>query len=185
MIPALSTSSALATVAWFSGDDLNWRGVRESNRAASSAIIGLIEESGIPLSQATGILVDSGPGSFTGVRVGITLAKMWSELLSIPVETVSTFDLVGSLAAVAIPSKKSEVYVRIPGEPPTTMPLVEALSKGIRVAGEAELRDLFKSFPPASVRQPRVPLELLPEYVAQPNISTAKQTHIMGETFSR
>lgn len=184
MILAISTSSRYAVVAWFSGDEVVWRKAVESKRAASSAILSMIKESGHQLNAATEILVDVGPGSFTGVRVGLTLAKMWGELLSLPIYAVSTFDLVNPNKPVAIPSKKSEVYVRIPEQAPTTMTPGEAAEKGITVASEADLQNLFIKLPDERCLKLVSPLDLLPKYVSQPNISVAKQTHIMGETFT-
>ncbi|QYK53774.1 MAG: tRNA (adenosine(37)-N6)-threonylcarbamoyltransferase complex dimerization subunit type 1 TsaB [Fimbriimonadaceae bacterium] len=184
MILAISTSSQYAVVAWFSRDELVWRKSVESKRAASNAILSMIEESGFKLNEATEILVDVGPGSFTGVRVGLTLAKMWGELLSAPIYAVSTFDLVNPNEAVAIPSKKSEVYVRIPEQEPTTMTPDEALANGIKIAEELELQNLLNELPDDHFRKLVSSLELVPEYVSQPNISIAKQTHIMGETFT-
>lgn len=183
MILAISTSSPYATVAWFTGEQLVWRKVTESKRAASNAIISMIQESGHSIDEATGILVDIGPGSFTGVRVGLTLAKMWGELLSIPIHAVTTFDIIEPDKPVAIPSKKTEVYVRVPGEELTTMSLDQAKEQGFLIAGEADLQSLFSSLPPTEHIKLIAPLDLLPNYVSQPNISVAKQTHIMGETF--
>src|SRR6202051_5119375 len=47
----------------------------------------------------------SGPGSFTGVRIGLTTVKAWSEVFSKPIVTVSR------LEAVAAPSPRKAHYV--------------------------------------------------------------------------
>jgi len=184
VILAISTSSPFATVAWFLGEELVWRKVTESKRAASNAIISMIQESGYPINEATGVLIDVGPGSFTGVRVGLTLAKMWGELLAIPIQGVTTFNLICPDKPVAIPSKKTEVYVRVPGKEPTTMSPEQAQEQGFLIAGEVQLQNLFATIPATKYRTLIAPLDLLPEYVSQPNISISKQTHIMGETFT-
>lgn len=38
------------------------------------------------------ILVCNGPGSFTGIRIGITIAKTWAWALSIPIATVTSLE---------------------------------------------------------------------------------------------
>ena len=45
----------------------------------------LLKEHHLQLSDLTGIEVNQGPGSFTGLRVGITIANTLGFLLSIPV----------------------------------------------------------------------------------------------------
>ncbi len=42
------------------------------------------------------ILVCNGPGSFTGIRIGITIAKTWAWALSIPIATVSSLEAMAS-----------------------------------------------------------------------------------------
>lgn len=46
---------------------------------------GLLEEHGLTLKDITGVEVNPGPGSFTGLRVGITIANTLGFLLKIPV----------------------------------------------------------------------------------------------------
>lgn len=40
------------------------------------------------------VVVCNGPGSFTGVRVGVTIAKTFAYLLNIPIYTISSLELV-------------------------------------------------------------------------------------------
>lgn len=55
----------------------------------SQAVLPLIEslltQHGVPLSDITEITVVTGPGSFTGIRVGFAVANMLATLLDIPV----------------------------------------------------------------------------------------------------
>lgn len=179
MTLAISTSGPYVTVALFDGDRLVCRGIRESKRAASAAVLSLMEELGI-----TGyrqILVDVGPGSFTGVRVGVAMAKTWAHMASIPLFQTTVFDLI-SMGPVAVPSKKGEVFVRLPGRSPASMTLEEADDvDGLLIAGEPEFKSLLHTLP--SVMQEVAPVSCVPLYCAPPAISVAKQSHIMGETF--
>lgn len=50
------------------------------------------------------IIVVNGPGSFTGIRVGVTIAKVYACSLKIPVTTIS------SLQAMALSIKKETAY---------------------------------------------------------------------------
>ena len=53
------------------------------------------------------IIVVNGPGSFTGVRIGVTIAKTWAWALKIPITTVS------SLKAMAISCEEKGIKVPI------------------------------------------------------------------------
>ncbi len=53
------------------------------------------------------IIVVNGPGSFTGIRIGITIAKTWAWALKIPIITIS------SLLAMAISCSKSDYKIPI------------------------------------------------------------------------
>ena len=180
MTLGLSTSGPYAIVAGFDASGkLIARGKLESKRAASGAVLALMDE--LELGVPNRIVVDVGPGSFTGVRVGVTMAKVWAQAWSVPIFGVTAFDLVAE-GAVAIPSKRGEVYVRVPGAEPTTMKVEDAeVIAGITMAGESELGDLFQFLPSNLMEATAV--ELVPLYVANPSISQAKQSHIMGETF--
>lgn len=51
------------------------------------------------------IIVVNGPGSFTGIRIGITIAKVYAWSLNIPITTIS------SLEAMAISSENQVVHI--------------------------------------------------------------------------
>jgi len=64
---------------------------------ASDSLIGLIErlikEAGTTLNELKGVMVVKGPGSFTGVRVGVAVANQFSHQLNIPILGITTDEL--------------------------------------------------------------------------------------------
>lgn len=80
----------------------------------------LLKKASIDFQDLQGIAVSIGPGSFTGLRVGLGFAKGMALGLNIPLIPVSTHDalvrevpLVQAYAVVLIPSRKNEVYRRV------------------------------------------------------------------------
>jgi len=69
------------------------RYAKELNRDMAKNILAfikeVIEENGNNLNNLTGICVFSGPGSFTGLRIGITVANSLADGLNIPIVSVS------------------------------------------------------------------------------------------------
>ena len=184
MILAVSTSAPEIQVAVWEAGNWTFSGYRASERNASGAVMALVEEAGIGLSDVEGFLVDVGPGSFSGVKAGVTMVKTWGHFLRKPTYSVDAFDLIDKDTAVAIASKRGEVYFRRPGSDPE-IKKIAVLPDGIvgPYEGSDDLRtgDFARSKFPEDVRE--VPaLELVPLYVAPPSISQPKQAHIMGET---
>jgi tRNA threonylcarbamoyladenosine biosynthesis protein TsaB len=90
------------------------------------AIHELTSWTGVRLDQLAAIAVDIGPGLFTGLRVGVTTAKVMAQALRIPVVPVASLDLVAyplryarrRIVAV-LDARRREVfhasYVAVPG----------------------------------------------------------------------
>ncbi|HIE12901.1 MAG TPA: tRNA (adenosine(37)-N6)-threonylcarbamoyltransferase complex dimerization subunit type 1 TsaB [Desulfotomaculum sp.] len=80
----------------------------------------LLVEAGIALRDLTGIAVSIGPGSFTGLRLGLTAAKTLAQALDLPVVGVPTLlALAAPLLPGGIPvcpvltSRRSEAYAAV------------------------------------------------------------------------
>ena len=65
---------------------------RRASEALLPAIRDLLARARVPLSQLSRIAVCSGPGSFTGIRIGLATAWGLSRALGVPVEGVSTLE---------------------------------------------------------------------------------------------
>ena len=67
----------------------------------------LFTKNDIEPSSINKIIVVDGPGSFTGIRIGITIAKVYAWSLNIPITTIS------ALEAMTLSSKENKVHVPI------------------------------------------------------------------------
>jgi tRNA threonylcarbamoyladenosine biosynthesis protein TsaB len=77
----------------------------------------LLSELSLALDRFDLFAVNAGPGSFTGLRVGLTTAKAWSEAFGRPVVAVSGLEAVAAQAAAAdgpivpvIDARRGQVY---------------------------------------------------------------------------
>lgn len=69
-------------------------------------IVSMFDDNNITPKQIEKIIVVNGPGSFTGIRIGITIAKVYAWSLNIPITTIT------SLEAMMLSSNKN-IY-RVP-----------------------------------------------------------------------
>ncbi|MDP1827382.1 MAG: tRNA (adenosine(37)-N6)-threonylcarbamoyltransferase complex dimerization subunit type 1 TsaB [Archangium sp.] len=130
----------------------------------------LLTAHGFTLQDVTGFVVGLGPGSFTGLRIGLATIKGLAYALKVPIVGAS------SLAALAVEGpretelfatavvKKGEFYVRRVAPHPG--PLPAAQGEGERSMTLAELADALKAAPAARMIGPaltdwRAPLEAL------------------------
>jgi len=75
------------------------------SKVALPKIVSMFEENNLKPNDINKIIVVNGPGSFTGIRIGITIAKVYAWSLNIPITTIS------SLQAMAISSSESKVHI--------------------------------------------------------------------------
>jgi tRNA threonylcarbamoyl adenosine modification protein YeaZ len=101
----------------------------------------LLRRGGVRPSQLEGIVVGTGPGSFTGLRMGLAAARALAFALDLPVAGVSTLDAlqVGSPGAVpVIDARRGEVFV-LDGGPRACAPEDVAVA-GRRCVGDGAVR---------------------------------------------
>lgn len=96
MYLAIDTSTETASLALVQGDEvlaeLTWRSQQNHTRQLLVYLSHLLKQTGLELKSATGIIVAKGPGSFNGLRVGISIAKGFAFSLGIPIVAVSTLE---------------------------------------------------------------------------------------------
>ncbi len=76
----------------------------------------MLHSAGLELRNLDGIVVVNGPGSFTGVRVGVSAAKGLAQGAGIPVVAISRLEVLSRKSGVpsaALDAHRGEVYLRL------------------------------------------------------------------------
>src|ERR687893_458572 len=118
LVVAFDTATDVATSA------LVWDGevVGELTSRAVSVledVDALLRRGGVRPSQLEGIVVGTGPGSFTGLRMGLATARALAFSLDLPLAGVSTLDALAAGAPGATPvidARRREVFALLGGE---------------------------------------------------------------------
>jgi len=103
----IDTCGATGSVAIADGDGESGRVVTATlpGRSASERLVATVRElaatSGIGLSGIEAVAVVHGPGSFTGVRVGLSAAKGLCEALGVPLVAISRLAVLAAMARAA------------------------------------------------------------------------------------
>ncbi len=121
LLLALDTATPRVSVAI--GDDgalrgaIELRGARRHAEQLAPAIDFLCRDTRVELRQVAVVAVGIGPGLFTGLRVGVTTAKVMAQALRIPVVAVPSLDLIAyplrhaaRRIAVVVDARRHEVF---------------------------------------------------------------------------
>ncbi len=137
------------------------------------AVENFLRENGAVFSDLTAIGVVVGPGSFTGIRLGIAYAKGLGIGLGIPVVPVNTFEIYLARdpdAFVAIDSGRSDLFVAAHDIEPCTMEIDEIETRQMKYAKTVGHRpfDLCDALPivvrKIDKNEPVIPMYLRPSY---------------------
>ena len=125
LILAIDTSGRNGSVALCHGEAESFEalGLRTLEGGTYSArlvpcVSDLLKQANLSKSQIDGLVVVDGPGSFTGLRVGLSTAKALCEVLGKPLAAVSmleamaiSYGQVGATVTAALDAGRGEVYV--------------------------------------------------------------------------
>jgi tRNA threonylcarbamoyladenosine biosynthesis protein TsaB len=101
---ALDTSTSTASVALFDGErvisETTWLAGREHSTRLLVEVDAALQRVGRRIEDLTGLAVACGPGSFTGVRVGLSVAKGMAAARGLPLWGVSSLDVTAAAVDV-------------------------------------------------------------------------------------
>jgi tRNA threonylcarbamoyladenosine biosynthesis protein TsaB len=148
LILALDTCLGASSVAILDGDTVRAARSEPMTRGHQERIAVLAREiaaeAGVTFADLTRIAVTVGPGSFTGLRVGLSFAKGLATALSIPCVGINTLEALAASAqatgfvAGVLDAKMGQVYLQVfDGGKALMAP--DALEVGVAVARLAEL----------------------------------------------
>lgn len=121
LLLAVSTSTPMASVAFgLDGEELA-RASLSRPHAHDEFLAPAIEfcsrHAGVSVESLAGVIIDNGPGLFTGLRVGIATARAIATTLSIPMFAISSLDLLALAArhsnreiVAVLDARRGEVY---------------------------------------------------------------------------
>lgn len=176
MILIINTSGA--NLEFVLGDKYKSVAVEKQSVALPVETEKFIIESGAKWSDVTAIGVVTGPGSFTGIRLGIAYAKGIAMGLNIPVVGISAFDLYLAQnpdAFVAIDSGRGDFFVAADNLEPQIMGIDELETKQmewVRTVGHKPFdlnlgTGIVQKYLDSGDIAPVVPMYLRPSYAEQ------------------
>jgi tRNA threonylcarbamoyladenosine biosynthesis protein TsaB len=144
---AFDTATAVATSALVdtaSNGHLEVLGERVSRaQTLLEDVDALLRQAGAHPSDLDRLAVGLGPGSFTGVRIGLAVARGLALSLELPGSGVSTLAALAAGAPDALPvidAKRREVFTLVEGEPHVLAPEELALDDATVCVGDGALR---------------------------------------------
>jgi tRNA threonylcarbamoyl adenosine modification protein YeaZ len=142
LILAFDTATDVATVALARDGDVLGERASRAVRVLQD-VEGLLEAAGLGSNEVEGIAVGTGPGSYTGLRMGLVTARTLSFSLGVPVAGVSTLDALAAGAPDAVPvidGKRQEVFTLVGGEPRCLAGDALQVERGITYVGDGAVR---------------------------------------------
>ena len=119
LILAFDTATEVATVALVRDGEVLGERASRAVRVLRD-VEELLRVAGLAADDVDGIAVGTGPGSYTGLRMGLVTARTLAVSLGVPVAGVSTLDALAAGAPGAVPvldGKRQEVFTLVAGVP--------------------------------------------------------------------
>jgi tRNA threonylcarbamoyladenosine biosynthesis protein TsaB len=142
LILAFDTATAAATCALVADGEVLAESVTEPV-ALLADVDAALRRGGVREGQLDGIAVGTGPGSFTGLRMGLSTARALAFALDLGVAGVSTLDALGAGTPGALPvidAKRREVFTLVAGKPVVLSPGELALERRAVCVGDGAIR---------------------------------------------
>ena len=137
------------------------------SEVALPKIVSMFKKTKLEANEIDKIIVVNGPGSFTGIRIGITIAKVYAWSLNIPITTIYSLEamsLSGNPKKVHVPminARRGYVFAAIYDENQKVILkpqhiLITNLEKELKSISDYEIisNDEFKEFPSISKYNP-------------------------------
>src|SRR5438445_11347718 len=142
LILAFATVTAVATSALVSGGELLGERTSTAVRLLED-LDALLRQAGAHTRQVEGLAVGVGPGSFTGIRIGLATARGLALALGTPAAGVSTLAALAAGAPGAVPvidARRREVFALLDGEARVLAPAELDLPSGTVCVGDGAVR---------------------------------------------
>ncbi|MCL6449988.1 MAG: tRNA (adenosine(37)-N6)-threonylcarbamoyltransferase complex dimerization subunit type 1 TsaB [Acetobacteraceae bacterium] len=121
LVMGIETATPALGVALVDGSGVVAEACQRRDRAHAEQLLPLVREvlsgAGLQPRDVEGLAVSAGPGSFTGLRIGLALAKGWAYAAGIPLCGVPTLDALAHLAlfapglvCAALDARRGQVY---------------------------------------------------------------------------
>ncbi|MHB0999861.1 MAG: tRNA (adenosine(37)-N6)-threonylcarbamoyltransferase complex dimerization subunit type 1 TsaB [Armatimonadota bacterium] len=119
---ALDTTTTISSIAIADEKGMmaeyNFAHHMDLSRRLMPDIVTMLKDNGMEMNDVEAIGVSLGPGSFTGLRIGVVTAKSLAQVLDVPIVGIPSLDLLayqfehmrGSMICPIVKVRKSEVY---------------------------------------------------------------------------
>ena len=142
LVLAFDTATEVATSALARDGDLLGERRSRAGRILED-LDGLLEDASVERTAIEGLVVGTGPGSYTGLRIGLITARTLAFALDVPVAGVSTLDALahGSPGATpVIDGRRGEVFTLVAGKPVCVGHAELAVAAGSAYVGDGAVR---------------------------------------------
>jgi tRNA threonylcarbamoyladenosine biosynthesis protein TsaB len=142
LILAFDTATSVATAALVDGDEAVAERTTQPRRLLED-VDALLRQGGVQAAALEGVVVGTGPGSFTSLRMGLSAARALALALDIAAAGVSTLDALAAGASGARPvidARRREVFTVVGGKPVAVAPAEVELERGEVCVGDGAVR---------------------------------------------
>jgi tRNA threonylcarbamoyladenosine biosynthesis protein TsaB len=97
LLVAIDTATRFAGLALYDGEmvrsEASWLSNRNHSIELAPTMVRMLDRQGLGAADISAVAVSTGPGSFTGLRIGLSVAKGLAEACDVPILGVPTLDI--------------------------------------------------------------------------------------------